>query len=222
MNALENIFNVSEIFYSIQGEGSRAGLPCTFIRMQGCRLRCSWCDTPYALELKQKEVEMSGQDILNKIEEIGCNFVEFTGGEPLEQELVKDLMRELCDRDYTVAVETSGYIDISDLDKRITKILDIKCPDSNMSKKNKYENIDSLTKNDEVKFVLASEKDYNWACEIVKKYQLPDRVNSVLFSPVFGKLDYKYLAERILADKLNVRMQLQLHKFIWEPDKRGV
>jgi len=184
MSFLEHVFNVSEIFYSIQGEGTRAGLPCTFIRMQGCRLRCSWCDTPYALEIKQIENQMTGYEILKKIEEIGCNFIEFTGGEPLEQAEIKGLMTKLCDEYYTVAIETSGYIDISDLDTRIIKILDVKCPDSKMEKKNRYENFNHLTKIDEVKFVIASLDDYEFAKEICNKYDLTYKVNAVLFSPV--------------------------------------
>lgn len=215
-------FNVSEIFYSIQGEGTRAGLPCIFVRLQGCKLRCSWCDTPYALDINQTETIMTGQEIIDKIKSIPCNFVEFTGGEPLEQSEIKSIMTYLCDNDYTVAIETSGYIDLSDLNKRIIKIMDIKCPDSKMHKKNRYENINYLSKNDEVKFVIASLKDYVFAKEKVLEYKLNEKCNAVLFSPVFGKISNLELAELILADNLPVRFQLQFHKYIWEPSKRGV
>jgi 7-carboxy-7-deazaguanine synthase len=221
-NNFDSVFNVSEIFYSIQGEGTRAGMPCVFVRLQGCRLRCEWCDTKYALEFGQQEVEMTGDDIIQKVESYQCKFVEFTGGEPLEQPEIKPLMSYFCDNGYTVAVETSGYIDISDLDKRIIKILDVKCPGSKMDNKNKYENLNFLGKYDEVKFVMTDKTDYEFAKYIAAKYDLTNRTAAVLFAPVFGKIDYKEFAEWILQDKLNVRMQLQLHKYIWEQDKRGV
>ncbi len=215
-------FNVSEIFYSIQGEGTRAGLPCIFVRLQGCRLRCSWCDTPYALELNQVETIMTGKKIIDQIKSINCNFVEFTGGEPLEQPEIKQIMNYLCDNNYEVAIETAGYIDLGDLDSRIIKIMDIKCPDSKMSKKNNYDNINYLTANDEVKFVISSLDDYVWAKDKVIEYKLNEKCKSVLFSPVFGKISNLELAELILADNLPVRFQLQFHKYIWEPNKRGV
>jgi len=215
-------FNVSEIFYSIQGEGTRAGLPCIFVRLQGCLLRCSWCDTPYALELNQAETMMTGQEIIDQIKSINCNFVEFTGGEPLEQPEIKQIMNYLCDNNYEVAIETAGYIDLGDLDSRIIKIMDIKCPDSKMHKKNNYDNINYLTDNDEVKFVISSINDYVWAKDKVIEYKLNEKCKSVLFSPVFGKISNLELAELILADNLPVRFQLQFHKYIWEPNKRGV
>ncbi len=215
-------FNISEIFYSIQGEGTRSGMPCVFVRLQGCRLRCKWCDTPYALEIKQIETIMTEQEIYNEIIKYDCNFIEFTGGEPLEQANIMRLMAKLCDEGFEVAVETSGYIDLSDLDARIIKILDIKCPDSLMHKKNNFDNINYLTSIDEVKFVIASISDYEYAKSITEKYGLVDKCNSVIFSPVFNSISNLQLAELILKDKLKVRFQLQIHKFIWDPNTRGV
>lgn len=215
-------FNVSEIFHSIQGEGTRAGLPCTFIRLQGCKLRCVWCDTPYALDKRQVEHEMSEEQIIAEIERIGCPFVEFTGGEPLEQPLVVPLMSKLCDMGYAVAVETGGHVDISGIDERVVRIMDVKCPDSRMSTLNRWENLDVLRANDEVKFVLASREDYDFARGIVERHDLTARTAAVLFSCVFGTVDFRTVAEWILQDGLNVRFQLQLHKFIWDPNQRGV
>jgi 7-carboxy-7-deazaguanine synthase len=214
-------FNVSEIFHSIQGEGTRSGKRCVFIRMQGCRLRCSWCDTPYSLELKQTENIMTAEEIIAKVKSFDCPFIEFTGGEPMEQDNIVPLMSYLCDDGFTVAVETAGYIDVRNLDKRIIKIMDIKCPGSKMEKKNFYENLEHLSVNDEVKFVIIDRIDYDFAKAIVNKYSL-SKTNEVLFSPVFGKIDYQQLVNWILEDHLNVRFQLQIHKYIWHPDTRGV
>lgn len=214
-------FNVSEIFYSIQGEGTNAGLPCIFVRLQGCRLRCNYCDTAYALELKQIEKIMTANEIYDKIKTFDCNFVEFTGGEPLEQEGTQHLVKFLVDEGYKVAIETAGYLSIKDLDPRIKKIMDIKCPDSKMSTKNNYENINYLTSYDEVKFVISSVEDYQWAKDKLYHYDLHKKCE-VLFSPVFNKITNLELAQLILADSLPVRMQLQMHKYIWEPNTRGV
>lgn len=215
-------FNVSEIFHSIQGEGTRAGLPCTFIRLQGCKLRCVWCDTPYALDKRQIEQEMTSDQIIAEIQRIGCQFVEFTGGEPLEQEEVIPLMKTLCDMGYTVAVETGGHIDIAAIDERVCRIVDVKCPDSRMSTLNRLENLEILRPTDEVKFVLASREDYEFARSIVERYDLTTRTAAVLFSCVFDAVSFRTVAEWILQDGLNVRFQLQLHKFIWDPNQRGV
>lgn len=223
MNELEKYnFNISEIFYSIQGEGTRVGMPCVFVRLQGCRLRCVWCDTPYALDINQNETMMNGCQIVENIKSFGCDFVEFTGGEPFEQPEIHFLMKDLVDRGYTVAVETSGYIELDFLDKRIIKILDVKCPGSGMAKKNKFENFKYLQKHDEVKFVIADRVDYEYAKEICRKYELAEKCDSILFSPVFGKMENVELAEWILQDNIKVRLQLQVHKYIWHPDKRGV
>ncbi len=215
-------FNVSEIFYSIQGEGTRAGRPCTFVRLQGCKLRCSWCDTPYALDHREQMQMMTGQQILDRIEAIGCGFVEFTGGEPLEQFGTFPLMALICDNGYEVAVETGGHVDVSLVDPRVIRIIDVKCPDSKMMTLNFLPNLEALRPRDEVKFVIASREDYEYARMIVRDYDLPTRCAAVLMSCVFGKLEFITLVEWILEDKLEVRFQLQQHKFVWDPETRGV
>ena len=219
---LNNTLNISEIFYSIQGEGTRAGLPCVFVRLQGCNLRCTWCDTPYALDIKQIEEEITFQKILQQIQFFNCNFIEFTGGEPLMQPKSIELMNYLSENNYTVAIETSGSLLIDKLNSQIIKILDIKCPGSNMSKFNKFENFKFLNKKDEIKFVLNDQQDFHWAMEVVSAHNLFDIVDNVLFSPVFGKLESIDLAQWILESHLPIRLQLQIHKFIWEPSTRGV
>ncbi|MCB0714083.1 MAG: radical SAM protein [Ignavibacteriae bacterium] len=213
---------LSEIFFSIQGEGLRAGMPCIFVRLHGCGLRCSWCDTPYALSHRDGGEWKSFDEIRREIKSYPCRFVEFTGGEPLEQPEVHQLIRQLLDDGYTVAVETGGHVDISDCDPRLIRILDLKAPDSGMTKRNRYENIEHLSDRDEIKFVCASINDYEWAKELILQHNLSDRVAAVLISPVFDKVEPLHLVEAILRDGLNVRFQLQLHKFIWEPDARGV
>ncbi|MEN6296260.1 MAG: radical SAM protein [Chloroherpetonaceae bacterium] len=219
---LNNTLNISEIFYSIQGEGTRAGLPCVFVRLQGCNLRCTWCDTPYALDIKQIEEEITFQKILQQIQFFNCNFIEFTGGEPLMQPKSIELMNYLSENNYTVAIETGGSLLIDKLNSQIIKILDIKCPGSNMSKFNKFENFKFLNKKDEIKFVLNDQQDFDWAMEVVSAHNLFDIVDNVLFSPVFGKLESIDLAQWILESHLPIRLQLQIHKFIWEPSTRGV
>jgi 7-carboxy-7-deazaguanine synthase len=219
---LNNTLNISEIFYSIQGEGTRAGLPCVFVRLQGCNLRCTWCDTPYALDIKQIEEEITFQKILQQIQFFNCNFIEFTGGEPLMQPKSIELMNYLSENNYTVAIETGGSLLIDKLNSQIIKILDIKCPGSNMSKFNKFENFKFLNKKDEIKFVLNDQQDFHWAMEVVSAHNLFDIVDNVLFSPVFGKLESIDLAQWILESHQPIRLQLQIHKFIWEPSTRGV
>ncbi|MCX6139764.1 MAG: radical SAM protein [Candidatus Kapabacteria bacterium] len=216
------LFNVSELFLSVQGEGTRAGLPCVFVRLQGCALRCAWCDTAYALDHRVISVEMSGTQIIEQIKEFSCSFVEFTGGEPLEQEAVVPLMKLFCDLGYTVAVETGGHIDISPIDPRVVCIIDVKCPDSKMSSRNRMENLEVLRSHDEVKFVIASRGDYEYARSVIQKYNLERRCAAVLMSCVFNTIEFVQLVEWILEDKLNVRFQLQMHKFIWSPETRGV
>jgi len=215
-------FSISEIFHSLQGEGVRAGERCVFIRLQGCSLRCSWCDTAYALNHKKGGFDMKGEEILSKIEEFDCNFIEFTGGEPLEQVNIYPLMTFLCDKGYTVAIETGGHINTQFVDTRVIKIIDMKCPDSKMSSLNNYDNLLLINAQDEVKFVLASRTDYLWAKQIVERYQLINSCKAVLFSCVFNQLAFADLAEWILEDRLDVKMQLQMHKFIWDPMARGV
>jgi 7-carboxy-7-deazaguanine synthase len=213
---------LSEIFFSIQGEGTRAGLPCTFVRLHGCGLRCSYCDTPYALDHRVGGEWKSFEEIRSQIERHPTRFVEFTGGEPLEQPEVHLLMRELLDDGYTVAVETGGHIDISTSDPRVIRIMDLKTPSSLMMKKNRMENIEHLTSRDEVKFVCGSREDYEWSRDIIREHRLTERVASVLISPIFGAVEPVDLVNWILEDGLDVRFQLQMHKFIWHPDMRGV
>ncbi|MCB2205257.1 7-carboxy-7-deazaguanine synthase QueE [bacterium] len=213
---------VSEIFYSIQGEGSRAGLPCVFIRLQGCGLRCSWCDTPYALDHREGGEMMDTGAILSRVASFRCGFVELTGGEPLEQEDSFAFMTELCEQGFDVAVETGGHVDISRVDPRVTVIMDVKCPGSGMMKKNRRENLDYLKPTDEVKFVVKDREDYEWTRDFITRESLADRCGEILISPAFEDVDYQKLVEWMLADHLPARLQLQLHKYIWHPDTRGV
>lgn len=215
-------YNVNEIFYSIQGEGSRAGLPCVFVRMQGCLLRCTWCDTPYALDRKQTEKLMTIEEILAEVESHNCKFLMLTGGEPLEQKNIDELVKAALNRGMEVVIETNGQQDIGKVSEKAVKILDLKCPGSAMHKKNDYSNIEKLDNKDEVKFVIKNRQDYDWAFEKCNEYDLFNRVSEVLMSPVFGEIEPVELANWILEDSLPVRMQMQLHKYIWEPSTRGV
>ena len=211
------MIKINEIFYSIQGESSASGLPCVFIRLTYCNLRCSYCDTEYSF---YEGTDMSIDDIMNNIKKYKCKLVEVTGGEPLMQEESIDLMKTLIDNNYTVMLETSGSLPIDKVPKEVIKIVDFKCPSSKMEKKNDWTIINDLTKNDEVKFVIGNKEDYIWSKEQIKKYKLTK--NKILFSPVHNILDSQTLSEWILEDNLNVRLQIQLHKYIWEPDTRGV
>lgn len=215
-------FRINEIFYSVQGEGTRAGIPCVFVRLHGCKLRCTWCDTPYAIDRRSGGDTMNGAAIHARVDAYGCSFIEFTGGEPLEQENVFPLMQWYCDQGYTVAVETGGHIDTEPCDPRVIRIIDMKCPASKMTPLNNYQNLENLRMHDEVKFVIADRADYEWSKEVLSQYRLPERCAAVLLSPVFGVLSYRELVEWILADRLKVRFQLQMHKYIWHPDTRGV
>lgn len=209
---------ITEIFHSIQGESSYIGQPCVFVRLTGCPLRCTWCDTEYAFYGGQ---ECSVDEVLERVGSIGCRLVEITGGEPLAQPEAFALVTKLCDAGYTVLIETSGAMDIAVVDQRAHVILDVKCPGSGMTDRMYWPNLGKLTMKDEAKFVLADRQDYDWAREIMSRYQLTERC-VVLFSPVFGRLEPRQLAEWVLADRLPVRFQLQIHKFIWAPDMRGV
>ena len=213
---------LNEIFFSIQGEGTRAGMPCVFVRLHGCGLRCSYCDTLYAIDHREGGEWRSFEEITEVIGRYPTRFVEFTGGEPLEQPEANVLMRELLDAGYTVAVETGGHVDIATCDPRVIRIVDLKTPSSGMLKRNRMQNIEHLTTLDEVKFVCGSIEDYEWMRDIVREHALPARVAAVLVSPVFGAIEPVALVERILEDGLDVRFQLQMHKFIWEPEARGV
>ncbi len=222
MKNKNNMLNISEIFYSIQGEGTRAGLPYVFIRLQGCKLRCKWCDTPYALKLKGEGELMTIDKIISVIKSYQCNFIQITGGEPLHQENVCQLMKMLCTRKYTVVLETSGAVDISMVDKRVIKIMDLKCPGSDMVKLNKFENLNYITKKDEIKFVIADKSDFDWAIGIIEKFELFNITKNLLFSPAFNIVEPETLATWLLESEKPVRLQLQIHKYIWEPNKRGV
>ncbi|MEM1059633.1 MAG: radical SAM protein [Verrucomicrobiota bacterium] len=211
--------SINEIFHSIQGESTWAGLPCVFVRLTACDLRCTYCDTEYAFYEGQRRTL---DDILQEVAGHGCGLVEVTGGEPLLQKNVLPLMTRLCDAGYDVLIETSGSQDISGVDPRVHRIMDLKTPSSNMVERNLYANLDHLTGRDEVKFVLGNEADYEWAREQIRTGDWAGRVRAVLMSPVFGQLNLEHLAAWILRDGLKVRMQYQLHKLIWHPEARGV
>lgn len=210
---------VNEIYTSIQGESTWAGLPCVFVRLTFCDLRCSYCDTEYAFYAGTKRPV---DDVLAEVLAIDCPLVEITGGEPLLQKNVLPLMTRLCDAGRTVLIETSGAHDISQIDPRVHRIMDLKTPSSGECARNRFENIPHLAKRDEVKFVLGSREDYEWARTQIREHRLAERVNVVLLSPVFGKIDPRNIVEWMLEDKLPVRFQLQLHKFIWDPRTKGV
>ena len=211
---------VNEVFYSIQGESTYAGRPCVFVRLTGCNLRCSYCDTQYAYE---EGGIMEVNHIFEQVAPYQCRLVEITGGEPLVQDDTPILIESLLDDGYEVLLETNGTMDISRVDERCVKIVDIKCPSSGMIKKNDLDNLGRLTTRDELKFVLGTREDYEYAKKIVAYKQLdPKRINPVNFSPIFGQLDPKILSEWILEDHLDVRLHLQLHKYIWGPETRGV
>lgn len=213
------MLTINEIFYSIQGEATRAGEPCVFVRLTACDLRCSWCDTPYAFYEGQKR---SIDDVMAEVEQHRCRLVEITGGEPLLQEDVYPLMDTLLDRGYTVMLETGGHRPIERVPTDVIKIMDVKCPGSGESDKNHWPNLDALSTHDEVKFVVNDRADYEFARRVITEQHLPSRVAAVLLSPVHGVLDPRTLSEWMLADHLPARLQLQLHKIIWSPDTRGV
>ena len=221
---------INEVFHSVQGESTRAGLPCVFIRLRGCPLRCHYCDTEYAFREGEGR---SIDELVAQVEEIGCPLVEVTGGEPLIQPAVHPLMSRLCDLGFTVIIETAGAHDISACDPRVIRILDLKTPGSGESDRILWKNLDHLRPDDEIKFVITDRADYDWMKQILDKHQLIQRVACVLVSPVFEQakgrdikgcraLDPSELAAWILEDRLQVRFQLQLHKFIWDPQTRGV
>jgi 7-carboxy-7-deazaguanine synthase len=216
---MEKTLAINEIYQSIQGESSWAGERCVFVRLTFCDLRCNYCDTEYAFYEGEK---MSLHEIVDRVEKLQCPLVEITGGEPLLQKNVLPLMSMLCDAGHTVLLETSGAHDISVVDSRVHRIMDLKTPGSGETNKNLWSNIEHLTKRDEVKFVIGSREDYDWAREKVRKLDLNQRCRTVLFSPIFGRIDPRQIVEWILADKLDVRFQLQMHKFIWTPTQRGV
>ncbi len=211
------MLRITEIFHSIQGESTHSGRPCVFVRLTGCNLRCRWCDSEYTFTGGER---IPLDDVIARVKSYGCNLVEVTGGEPLAQAESFDLIRRLCEEGFEVLIETSGSIDISPVDDRARMILDIKCPGSGEPEKNRWSNLDELRPLDEIKFVIADRADYDWARGIIEEKQLAGR--ELLFSPVWGELDLKTLAEWMLADRVPARLQTQLHKHIWGADVHGV
>ncbi len=211
---------ITEIFYSIQGESSFAGLPCVFVRLTWCNLRCSWCDSEYTFT---GGAEMSVDEVIEKVRSYGCKLVEITGGEPLVQKReCCELAGQLCDAGFTVLVETGGSLDTSVLDARAVKILDVKCPGSGESDRNFWPNLERLNARDEIKFVITDRTDFDYAIQVIEKHHLNHREPHVLFSPVWDAVQLKDLADWILQSGVHGRMQLQLHKYIWGPDVKGV
>ncbi|HEY8091814.1 MAG TPA: radical SAM protein [Polyangiaceae bacterium] len=215
----EDTLVIHEIYASIQGESSFAGLPCTFVRTTGCNLRCVWCDTPQAFH---GGTRMTREEVRMKALALGTPLVELTGGEPLLQPAVFPLMSELCDAGKTVLVETSGEADVSRVDPRVHKVMDLKCPGSGESGRNRWSNLEHIGPRDEIKFVLADRADYEWMRAALKERKLADRTPNLLVSTVFGKLSPRQLVEWVLADGLTVRVQLQMHKYVWPPETTGV
>ena len=214
------MLRVTEIFRSIQGESTHAGRPCTFVRLTGCPMRCVWCDSEYTFTGGE---HVSLDDVMQQVRSLGCKLVEVTGGEPLAQKEAFALIRRLCDEDFEVLVETGNYVSIDGVDQRAKVILDIKCPASGEETRNDWSNIERLRAGvDEVKFVVANEDDWLYAKRVIEERELESRTHAVLISPVWGEIDLQQLANWIAASGLNVRMQLQLHKYIWGPDVQGV
>jgi 7-carboxy-7-deazaguanine synthase len=215
----EDTLVIHEIYASIQGESTFAGLPCAFVRTTGCNLRCVWCDTPQAFH---GGTRMTRAEVLSRALELGTPLVELTGGEPLLQPGVVPLLRELCDAGKTVLVETSGEADVSQVDPRVHKVMDLKCPGSGESHRNRWSNLEHIGKGDEIKFVLADRADYEWMRDVVGERRLAERTPNLLASTVFGKLATRDLVKWVLEDRLGVRVQLQMHKYVWPPDTTGV
>ena len=213
------MLTVNEIFYSIQGESTRAGEPCVFVRLTACDLRCSWCDTPYAFYEGRK---MSVDEVVSAVDGYGCPLVEITGGEPLLQQDVYPLMERLLDTGRTVLLETGGHRPIAQVPRDVIKVVDVKCPCSGEASKNDWSNLAALAPHDQVKFVIQDRTDYEYARDVIQRHCLAAKAAAVLLSPVHGVLDPRTLSEWILADRLPARLQLQLHKFIWSPTARGV
>jgi 7-carboxy-7-deazaguanine synthase len=209
---------VNEVFFSIQGEGTRAGRPCVFVRLTGCPLRCVWCDTAYAFE---EGSSITVGEVADRVASFRTRYVLLTGGEPLAQAGVHDLAAELLERGHEVAIETGGSLDIAPLDRRVFVVLDLKCPGSGMAARNRWENLGLLKASDEIKFVLNDREDYDWARGVIARERLDERCG-ILLSPVHGVLSPRALSEWMLADGVPARLQLQLHKYIWPADMRGV
>lgn len=213
------MLTINEIFHSVQGESTYAGRPCVFVRLTACDLRCSWCDTPYAFYEGSKR---SLDDVIGEVDRYECSLVEVTGGEPLLQEDVYPLMQRLLDSGKTVLLETGGHRSIERVPDSVVTILDVKCPGSGEEAKNDWRNLERLRPQDEVKFVVKDRVDYEFARDVIARHEIAGRAAAIHVSPVHGVLDPRTLSEWVLADKLPVRVQLQLHKYIWSPDTRGV
>ena len=214
------MLRVTEIFCSIQGESTHAGRPCTFVRLTGCPMRCTWCDSEYTFTGGE---HISIDEVMRQVRDFGCGLVEVTGGEPLAQREAFTLISRLCDDGYEVLIETGGYVSTADVDPRAKIILDIKCPDSGEAERNHWANLELLRPDrDEVKFVIASRSDWDFTLKIISDYDLENRALAILISPAWGAIDLQELAKWITGSGLRVRMQLQLHKYIWGPDVHGV
>ena len=213
------MLTVYEIYASIQGESTHVGKPCVFVRLAACDLRCRWCDTPYAFTGGRK---MAVEDVVAEVERFGCKVVELTGGEPLLQRDAYPLIDQLITRGHQILVETGGHVPIDDLPDEVVAIVDVKCPGSGEAAKMHWPNLDAISNLDEVKFVIADRADFDYAKEVVARHHLSERAGAVLFSPVHGELEPSVLAKWILEDRLDVRLQIQAHKYIWSPDARGV
>jgi 7-carboxy-7-deazaguanine synthase len=214
------MLRVTEIFRSIQGESTHAGRPCTFVRLTGCPMRCVWCDSEYTFTGGD---HYSLEDIVARVRDFECRLVEITGGEPLAQRKAFDLIRQLCDEGFEVLIETGGYVSTADVDERAKVILDVKCPASGEEHRNHWPNLEHLRADkDEVKFVIADRGDWDYAQTVIQKYDLQTTAKAILISPAWEQIDLKTLADWVSASGLNVRLQLQLHKYIWGPEVRGV
>jgi 7-carboxy-7-deazaguanine synthase len=213
------LLTVNEIFYSIQGESTYAGRPCVFVRLTACDLRCSWCDTAYAFHAGRKQTL---DEVLAEVDRHGCPLVEVTGGEPLLQDDVYPLMQSLIDRGRTVLLETGGHRSTAAVPEPVVTILDVKCPGSGEAHRTDWSNLDRLRPHDEVKFVIKDRADYDYAREVIARHRLAARAAALHLSPVHGVMDLRQLSEWVLADRLPARVQVQLHKYIWDPATRGV
>ena len=209
---------INEIYFSVQGESSYSGLPCIFIRLTYCNLRCTYCDSEYSFYDGEK---MKIDEILKEVKKYSCNLVEVTGGEPLLQKNCVNLLNELIKNNYDVLLETSGSLSISDIPNKVINIIDFKCPSSKMDSKNMWDNINYLKKNDEIKFVIGDRIDYEWTKQKIEEYKL-NQICNILISPVYGEIEPKEIVKWILEDNLKVRFQIQMHKEIWPADKKGV
>ncbi|MCB9759950.1 MAG: radical SAM protein [Alphaproteobacteria bacterium] len=216
---IDERLRVTEVYASIQGESTWVGLPCTFVRLTGCNLRCTWCDSVFTFTGGEHR---SIDDVLDEVDRVGVSLVEVTGGEPLAQRQAIPLLQRLVDRGYTVLLETSGSIDIRPVPDAVHVIMDLKPPGSGEADKNLLSNIEALQPNDEVKFVLADRRDFDWAADLIRRYDLRSRCREVLLSPVWGSLEPAALVDWALAERLPARVQVQVHKVIWPPDARGV